>query len=736
MAERNYADLKNADVNLNQYWDDSSQINMETNPWWTNQKYTWEWVLNSNLNYDKNLTTPNLDPNYKYWRDAQMANSNEAGYIARRNDNIASALYNEWKRSKEDVVSFLGSQNGWNDSSEVERFNTVESIWKRIWDIQQQEDKNTAQIEKEWMEMEKKEEPKGQKVDANTFLQGTTTELFGKMITWADTAPYDHNSIEWKKAEARLAQYEKINAMSVSQIASSLKWGGLLSGGQAMRDLQMYNPEKYQMLQEYQAKENALDQINMIASGKSPETKTLDQQTGEAIENYLKEFVANSGGGDLDRMDLDTALSQNQWLLNYAERMSYYQAQINQIDQTISNLAEDCKKELQRATGENVPDYMIQNMVNNRSKKLYKQRDNLMNQYNYYKWVYEAQVEEEATKWEREYKERQLALQEAKATWDQEMDKANMEYKYASLANSSTKWTGAWSMRTERHNNPTAMTTDVAKTLWLVEWVDYTKWDPFVTSTWATLYTANFLWDPIETTIKALDTAIANWKKAFYTDKWGQRWSHTAMSNDEWNKLSTEEKRNVVLSMLQREWGDINKMAYYNSKGSSSSSNSNSKDKKVYTNDELYTQLRWGKIKYSDFLKNWNGDEPQEEVDDWLADKYLNQVSMIFKDDMIDAVSWLSKMLWDDVMAEMYALDHISANKNIKNNTAIDMVNKYVTETNKTLKDADKISMAEYLSIALDGRFGNKDDLKKALKEWGVADYKKISKEIWNMWNE
>ncbi|MBO7693270.1 MAG: hypothetical protein J6T10_11630 [Methanobrevibacter sp.] len=109
--------------------------------------------------------------------------------------------------------------------------------------------------------------------------------------------------------------------------------------------------------------------------------------------------------------------------------MSYYQAQINQLDQTIGNLAEDARRQLSKSMGENVPEYMIQNYINNRSKKLYKQRDNLMNQYNYYKGVYEAQVEQEATAWERDYKERQLKLQESKALWDQKMDEANLSYK-------------------------------------------------------------------------------------------------------------------------------------------------------------------------------------------------------------------------------------------------------------------------------------------------------------------
>jgi hypothetical protein len=42
------------------------------------------------------------------------------------------------------------------------------------------------------------------------------------------------------------------------------------------------------------------------------------------------------------------------------------------------------------------------------------------------------------------------------------------------------------------------------------------------------------------------------------------------------------------------------------------------KEEKTYTNDELFTQLRGGKIDYKNFLKNWNGEEPQTEIDDWI----------------------------------------------------------------------------------------------------------------------
>ena len=133
--------------------------------------------------------------------------------------------------------------------------------------------------------------------------------------------------------------------------------------------------------------------------------------------------------------------------------------------------------------------------------------------------------------------------------------------------NTAAIWTATWlgTMRTERNNNPTAMTTDVAKSLWLVEWEDYVKWDSFKDKNWNTLYTAKFLNDPVETTIKALDNwANSSSTHAFYTAGGDQRRSHTAMSDNEWLAKTPEQKQETVLKMLQREGWDITKMTYYN----------------------------------------------------------------------------------------------------------------------------------------------------------------------------
>ena len=118
-------------------------------------------------------------------------------------------------------------------------------------------------------------------------------------------------------------------------------------------------------------------------------------------------------------------------------------------------------------------------------------------------------------------------------------------------------WSTWGNMRTDRNNNPVAMTTDVAKTLWLVEWVDYVQWDSFTWGSWNTLYTAKLIWDPIQQVIKWLDIAANDPnKKAFYTQWWAQRWTHTAVSDEQWNNMTQEQKQALVVKMYHNEWGD------------------------------------------------------------------------------------------------------------------------------------------------------------------------------------
>lgn len=105
---------------------------------------------------------------------------------------------------------------------------------------------------------------------------------------------------------------------------------------------------------------------------------------------------------------------------------------------------------------------------------------------------------------------------------------------------------GKVGMRTDRHNNPTAFTTDIAKIAGLKEGVDYVKGDPFSNGKY---FTAKLLKDPIGTTIKVID------KIGFYTGSGNQRWTHTAMPKSQWDKLSYNDKKKTIAKMYQAEGG-------------------------------------------------------------------------------------------------------------------------------------------------------------------------------------
>lgn len=105
-------------------------------------------------------------------------------------------------------------------------------------------------------------------------------------------------------------------------------------------------------------------------------------------------------------------------------------------------------------------------------------------------------------------------------------------------------------MRTDRHSNPTAMTTDVAKQWWLVEWVDYEKWDAFPNN--PNIFTAKLLWNYVDNTIKVIDNIWFKTKsgksRRTYTDS---LW----LTNESWSKMSYSEKVAAVQKMYKQEGG-------------------------------------------------------------------------------------------------------------------------------------------------------------------------------------
>lgn len=103
------------------------------------------------------------------------------------------------------------------------------------------------------------------------------------------------------------------------------------------------------------------------------------------------------------------------------------------------------------------------------------------------------------------------------------------------------------SFRTDRNNNPTAFTTDLAVEGQLPpdEWY---KGDAFEAGG-HTYYTAKLLKDPIDTTIKLID------RVGFYTTPPHQRWTYIGIPIDLWHSLTYEQKVKVIGFMYGQEGG-------------------------------------------------------------------------------------------------------------------------------------------------------------------------------------
>jgi hypothetical protein len=108
-------------------------------------------------------------------------------------------------------------------------------------------------------------------------------------------------------------------------------------------------------------------------------------------------------------------------------------------------------------------------------------------------------------------------------------------------------------MRTDKHRNPTAFTTDIAKEAGLVLGTDYEQGDSFQVAgphgIVYTYYTAKLLGDPIATTIRVID------KIGFFNSAHNQRWIYVAIFYDLWKVLSTNNKTAVIGEMYGHEGG-------------------------------------------------------------------------------------------------------------------------------------------------------------------------------------
>src|ERR1022692_1700603 len=113
-----------------------------------------------------------------------------------------------------------------------------------------------------------------------------------------------------------------------------------------------------------------------------------------------------------------------------------------------------------------------------------------------------------------------------------------------------TFWSKDNMFRTDKNNNPTAFTTDIAKEAGLTEGPDYVQGDPFMVGS-QTFFTAKLIGDPLRLTIRVID------KLGFRvgSDPFKARWTYINIPYDIWKGLMTHEKALVIADMYHCEGG-------------------------------------------------------------------------------------------------------------------------------------------------------------------------------------
>ena len=518
---------------FNQYWDDSSP-EMQATLGWKNEKYTGEATKNSDVNYNPDIKTWDLNPYYVYGQQSQVYGTLHPWYISQRNDNIASALYNEWRVSKEQVADYLAQQEWWYNSSEADRLNTIESIWKRLWQIAQQ---NKEEEPAPDMELNN---------DTSGKIYGKSTAETWEPTEWINTLS-DANSVFKMMNESRVANYNALNSMQSSDIAASIDSWTIPSWTQAFRDLQEFNPTKYAEVMAEVKRLRWQDNVNAITNWEeiktSADTTNINTQTTSDAINWS---TASVSATQLLK-SIDSILESNDTAKSAEELMWSIENDMAKLKERLKNL----KNEANTVFKWDVPDYLVKAYINNRTQEIQSQLSILEDRYNAAYNRYKTE----------------LAHSEREAEYSLKKDSASLNsYKEDNKNSGSSSSTNKNYMRTERNNNPTAMTTDMAKMLWWELGVDYEIWDSFVWGDWKTYYTAKLIWDPIETTIRLIDRWIENGIDPFYRANWQPRWSYMDkiwVNKDKWKRFTREQKEIAIKRMLEHEWWSMDNMAYY-----------------------------------------------------------------------------------------------------------------------------------------------------------------------------
>ena len=390
---------QNANLNYYQYWDDSNP-HQQSQKGWMNDKYTWEGVSNTYLEYNPDITTADLDPNYLYGEAARQQNRKEAWYIARRNDMIASALYNEWRVSKEDVANFLSQQNEWMNSTEADRLNTIDSVWKRLWQIKPKETPTPD------------EEP--QMVynnDGSGKLYGKNTADTWEPIEWINTLA-DENSVYTAMNEERNRAVTSMFNLGVDNLAAAKYYSSWTYSEQNWRDFAQTYPQTSALVDQKVKEMKAQDTVNAISNGSTSYMETdIDskKKADESNKNAMASQYSSSAEETATiKQQIEDSVATNQTASEASKTMENIESEVARLKNRLKNLPNEVKSYFKW----DVPDYLYKAAINNRTQEIQNQLSILEDRYNAAYQRYTTELDNSWKQKEYDLKVRQIENQE------------------------------------------------------------------------------------------------------------------------------------------------------------------------------------------------------------------------------------------------------------------------------------------------------------------------------------
>ena len=419
---------QNANLNYYQYWDDSNPA-QQWQKGWMNPKYTGEWVSNSYIEYNPDLTVADLDPNYLYWENARQQNRQEAWYIARRNDNIASALYNEWLTSRWDVANYLNSQNWFTNSTEADRENTIESIYKRLWQIQP-----TEEVQPDLSK-------------ADEIVQDTSWTIYWKTTAdewepskWIDTLA-DANSVFKATQEDQVRAIEEFMSLDIDAVATCvaqwINWGWT---DQTWRDVQKYYPERIDAINQRVKEIRTQNAVNNISNWSTDyvtsEVDAKKSSISSNVDNMASQYSNSEVESDSIRADIENSVAKNQSAWEASKTMENIESEVARLKNRLKNLRQEANSVFKW----DAPDYLVNAYINNKTQEINNQLSILEDRYNAAYSRYTNEVNNEWKQKEFDLKREQLDLQIQQQWFNQWYQKQTLAKSNMYTDSNGTTW--------------------------------------------------------------------------------------------------------------------------------------------------------------------------------------------------------------------------------------------------------------------------------------------------------